>query len=293
MESLDVQNLLKKQVEVIEESLTQSDEIYNVVDDVTGKHWLGYLAESHPSDLVVCNHDTLRAMFKVLNQAGIKDLPGIPGDIFEAETIPLPDVIMQHPDGDRSPAHIRVLVHPEDRIGYFAFEVDGITLIHRVVPVVSEQGSYWLEPEQCYVSDPIFLENMRKHYSFTGLYTYIDQGLKLWYSLQVLLLNPQVKDILLKKDGKEKLGGRCCSARKDGRKALYVKRHVVHGDIFEQTAPGSRERHTLSWYVIGHWRNYKSGKKTFVNGYWKGPMRHMEKNLDDGRERVLPQEEAA
>ena len=29
-------------------------------------------------------------------------------------------------------------------------------------------------------------------------------------------------------------------------------------------------RHIDAWYVMGHWRQYKSGKKVWIKGYWKG-----------------------
>ena len=62
-----------------------------------------------------------------------------------------------------------------------------------------------------------------------------------------------------------------------------IKKANMHRDGFT--------RKTLSWYVIGHWREYKaSGKKVFIQGYWKGEMRHLQKNLDKGRIRIVKPE---
>jgi hypothetical protein len=33
-------------------------------------------------------------------------------------------------------------------------------------------------------------------------------------------------------------------------------------------------RKSMIWYVTGHWREYKSGKRIFIQGYWKGALRH-------------------
>ena len=46
------------------------------------------------------------------------------------------------------------------------------------------------------------------------------------------------------------------------------------------------ERHTLVWYVIGHWRNYGSGKRVFIQPYWKGALRNLKMSLD-GRDREI------
>ena len=46
------------------------------------------------------------------------------------------------------------------------------------------------------------------------------------------------------------------------------------------------KRHALLWHVIGHWRTYKSGKKVFVQPYWKGALREV-KNMEEAREREI------
>jgi hypothetical protein len=47
----------------------------------------------------------------------------------------------------------------------------------------------------------------------------------------------------------------------------------------------------MIWYVTGHWREYKkTGKRIFIQGYWKGALRDMKstafQNLEP-REREL------
>jgi hypothetical protein len=50
-------------------------------------------------------------------------------------------------------------------------------------------------------------------------------------------------------------------------------------------------RRSMIWYVTGHWREYKkTGKRIFIQGYWKGALRDMKstafQNLEP-REREL------
>ena len=111
-----------------------------------------------------------------------------------------------------------------------------------------------------------------------------------WYSIQIALLHPAVKEVF-QNPKKEKVSmndvKKYCT--KD-RKVKYIKKHIVNKDQLEDLMYGEnkkhQKRHCLVWYVIGHWRTYQDGRKTFIQPYWKGALRQIKKNLDN-REREL------
>ena len=48
----------------------------------------------------------------------------------------------------------------------------------------------------------------------------------------------------------------------------------------------------MLWYVAGHWRTYKDGRKIFIKPHWKGPLRDSKNKIGiETRERVIPIEE--
>lgn len=256
------------------------------------------LKSSNPSDLLVVTSNLYSQFHDLLNGAGLGNKMGVPSDIFEAGTIPMRDCLIEIelPNMDNLVYRVTVLFDEDGfDCGYLTFQENEMIITWPI-----ESPAFFNETDKMVLS----LFNVFAPGSETGfkilsnaknvapgflMHTYMTMDLmfKLWYAFQICLLNPEVKDVIMRKTGKEKLDGRCYTSKKDKRKARYVKRHRVESDIFKTATDGSIERHTLCWYVIGHWRNYSNGKKTFVKPYWKGPLRHMEKNFDQGRERVV------
>ena len=299
--------LTKEEVELVDRVFSDSDSNFRKRSDFMEEHfdfaglassmqfvkeeeadiWMECLSATNPSDLVHFDDDLLQKLFEMLEQIGINDVIGIPEDIFEEDTIPIPDVLItiEKVDGDV----VRIVTG--DGYGYFVYDVVGepLRFVQRLCRYHDgESMKVVIDPFCGYADNEDYMRLFMTKFDMTKYYIFMDQILKLWYVLQILLLNPEVKNLVMKKDGKVKTRGACFTAAKDGRKARYVKRHLVHGDIFgEQKEDGTYERHTLCWYVIGHWREYQNGKKTFVKGYWKGPLRHSKKNLDKGRERLV------
>lgn len=114
--------------------------------------------------------------------------------------------------------------------------------------------------------------------------------LRTWYSIQIAMLNPEIK----KAFGRPKMikeRTKTTGERNGARITRYVKRYVVNEIALSETLYGknvkTRKRQALCWYVCGHWRHYKSGRMTFIKGYWKGAMRDAKRNLDDGRIRQI------
>lgn len=248
-----------------------------------------WVKNSNPSDLIVMTDSIMQQFFGIMKKAGITDSYGIPCDIFEADTIPIRDCVLEFSDS----SCIRLCLN-DSLDGYFTYQMKEETPSSKANPFVVSfpltivNDSVCLDLTSIYTSSYILVKRFFDKVNCTGFMILMDQILKLWYTMQICLLNPQVKDQLMRKDGKQKLNGVCLTSKKQGRKAKYVKRHRVETDIFKTaTDETGIERKTLSWYVIGHWRNYANGKKSFVNGYWKGPLRHTKKNLDGNRERVI------
>jgi len=54
-------------------------------------------------------------------------------------------------------------------------------------------------------------------------------------------------------------------------RVLKLIRNVyINENTIERFKRSEFTRHIDAWYVMGHWRQYKSGKRVWVKGYWKG-----------------------
>lgn len=255
------------------------------------------LSVSSPSDYIVYDKETYNAFNNYL----IKSLEikrdifyqQIPNDIFVAKTIPLPDVVFKSSFGNEgsSDIHIRC-VYAQDKLIIAIFRKG--ELGSAVIAKQDSDSTYALDGANIYIEDLNFYDKIIQDYKIEvrwvtlGVATHIFAH---WYALQIMMLNPVIKERLFEKDRKEKLhvssdyilGSEINTSKK--RKAKYVKykritNTIIHSDIL-------RKKHVLCWYVIGHYRHYKNGTKSWVNGYWKGPLRELQKNLDDGRERLV------
>ena len=120
-------------------------------------------------------------------------------------------------------------------------------------------------------------------------------ALSIWYGIQLALLNPVTKEAFVRA-GKAKYRDAQSTEKGSTYKkgpTRYIKVRRLHEGNFDRLLKGtgrSRERHTLAWRVIGHWRHYQNGKTVFIKPYWKGLLKDIQK--EDCRERkiVLPEE---
>lgn len=112
----------------------------------------------------------------------------------------------------------------------------------------------------------------------------------LWYAVQIALLHPVTKmvfsakgvEVSTKYKGKGK-----------NRKQIvkYIKRHIVEmGNLPVSKTNRQFERKTLAWYVIGHYREYKDGKRIFVKPYWKGEMRELKKAVEQRERKIVTED---
>lgn len=104
-----------------------------------------------------------------------------------------------------------------------------------------------------------------------------------WIGIQLALLNPVIKErtrIETVPDMNNNL-----NKKKGKGPKRYVKK-VTIGDISDMNFGQKRKNNITEpfWWVSGHWREYKSGKKVFIQGYWKGPFREFG-NICEGEPR--------
>lgn len=103
-----------------------------------------------------------------------------------------------------------------------------------------------------------------------------------WIGVQIALLNPIIKE-RTRIETVPDLNKSTKKGKKGPKK--YVKRIII-GDISDMEFGEKKTKHIKEpfWWVSGHWREYKSGKKIFINGYWKGPFREFG-NICEGEPR--------
>lgn len=106
-----------------------------------------------------------------------------------------------------------------------------------------------------------------------------------WYYVQIALLHPTIKEvfrhsgIMSDKDREE-------SKDYKKRPLFYQKVKTINMREFDEAVKHSINRKALIWYVIGHWRTYKDGRRIFIQPYWKGALRET-KTVETPRERII------
>ena len=132
------------------------------------------------------------------------------------------------------------------------------------------------------VSFPEYMDQAYDHNEnvFMGLIIQTEQMLShaitAFYSINAALLNPVIMEVYNNKTSR--IPDRSVTAKKATKrgKIRYVKRHLISTiDIDKAFEKRGFVRKAMIWYVTGHWREYKSGKKVFIQGYWKGALRNM------------------
>lgn len=225
----------------------------------------------------------------------------IPSDLFFAGKIPLMDceiVVDETEDPDGVVCKYRVVIFPDyqERIT----EAVGDTVYVGAVIAFLNGYTFFMPIGVCEGVNVMMTGPFGYHNVPDGLlklckesWTQMDamkmgyQFLITWYGIQVALLHPTVKEVFRHPRTEPVCSG---SGKKDGRRVVrYMRKHVINAADINTAAYGTGreyERHTLVWYVIGHWRNYASGKRVFIQPYWKGALRHLKMSLD-GRDREI------
>lgn len=224
-----------------------------------------------------------------------------PSDLFFAGTIPIRDLDLTIDLGENQKAYCRVVVnenYQEDLIDSDIAYVANLVLYDKkkkmIVPIAVFKGVDFITMAEGvgYVNYPA-VERVTENITVKVLSDFTYEIMRIWYSIQIALLHPTIKDIILTgRRVKERIPK---EEQDKSRKRIvrYVRHRVINRKSLEEAVsvePGNYSRHTLVWHVLGHWRICKSGKKVFVRPHWKGPLRAIKKNLDDcERQIVLPE----
>jgi len=138
-------------------------------------------------------------------------------------------------------------------------------------------------------------KNIKNLHSLSSaqLKSYIDivQGaVVLWYKIQISLLHPQIKEIF-HVDGLEVKTNNITRHKKKSKRTpvKYIRKRVVN--LKKMPLPNNKyQRKTFAWYVIGHYREYKNGKRIFIRPYWKGKLKEIKKYRMRDREMQVGEE---
>jgi len=276
-----------------------------------------HLGSTSPTDHITLTRDGDLKILSLWSGKKIVDIQngvmgvGIPSDIFFAGTIPLLDCIITVDEqnyfdgyGTLTQCQISIFQDYQERI-FLAQESDDICVgvlvpeffnvesIGIIIPIKIQKGINYMfgnsvgwqkgckEILEDFISYPH--DNNSKYIAMMGA-----EWISTWYGIQIALLHPTVKEIFNKpqrttyniKEAKVK--------HKSKRKVRYIKRHVLDAARLEKLIHGEGKinRRALIWPVIGHWRTLKSGKKIFIQPYWKGELKEMKKAAEE-RERII------
>ena len=242
------------------------------------------------TDLIKMN-DKLEATLRSLWAKPDED-KAVPSDLFYANTIPLRDFAIQN---DLARFEFNMYDIPlEWSVDWVDGHMDvfmevSIVALDRDLKIVSTIGGVQGGDIITIISSKAIVngkeENIRNVDVSRGVYDVTKKAMGIWYGVQVALLHPTIKEVFSHPHTiKERIPK---EERKNyGHKIYrYVKQHIISNDDVNTIIHGKFQRHALVWYVTGHWRKCKSGKITFIQGYWKGALRETKKA--DVREREL------
>lgn len=250
---------------------------------------------SYPAtDVVKIDHKTDMELYQTVINENVNTIAQTPSDIFYADTIPLKDMEIEIDERDTTFSwgkgrviRYRVVIfenlqsiHESEmaEIGYLIIYVPQTKKIAVVISLAVEKGNDYIFPASAYAMANIPIT--------ANIFT------NTWYAIQIALLHPKIKQLF---DCPMRVPVHNNGNRKDSKRRIkYVKVHDLRVDDVKNIThePETINRKCLVWYVIGHWRQYKTGKKVFIQGYWKGKLRDIKRNLDE-RERVVEPEDIA
>lgn len=107
-----------------------------------------------------------------------------------------------------------------------------------------------------------------------------------WYGIQIALLHPIIKEVFSSPNIVKSRNN--LITKKNNNTTKYIKKHYITKDSIKKANDNKSQykRKTLLWWVIGHWREYKSGKKIFVKGYWKGALRYTNQTIEPRKREI-------
>lgn len=312
--------------------IKKSDSMF--VDPLLNNILVSKINKSCPSDIIdICNRESYDSMRTFWNPDGIE---GVPADIITANTIPIKDSLIKYywpddhtrysidrivifddyiktnddlcGDGDTEEKYIIGILNP-----CYTTDVD-TTIVDSTLSIMKDTLSkifslLFIKEGVNNIFVARLSGSLKKSIVASGKVKYAEwrpestyNSIKVWYGIQVSMLNSTIKSELydskkteasfIKEDCIKEL--LCNSDMLAKRKLKFIVENTQKTTIDKaveratKRAPkGEFHRHCLVWYVRGHWRTLKSGKKVFVKPQWRGPLRETKRNFDLGRERKI------
>ena len=277
------------------------------LNDDENKLLLSKIKESKPSDLI-CIDSKADSKFKSLAKDSFRSSDSgkisIPSDIFFSTIIPLMEFHLHINDisfdGEVCDTRIVVFndiyrlsnIDDDEEVDVGAIIITMFGGGDIILPLTVKKGVDFMlaKFELGYNNIPksarnMYQANMPAYIVINAICEY----LLTWYGIQIALLHPDMKEILSLGRPVSFHGS---SSKRGKKKVRYIRKHIITVDDIEAKMRVAEEvagitRHTSAWYVMGHWRTCKSGKKTFIKGYWKGPNRNQKESPEELREREV------
>ena len=269
-----------------------------------------YVSHGKPTDHIFLSQKDDECLCELWKKGFSTEKGFIPSDLFFAETVPLLDCMItvdeSHIPGGKE-FEYRVTIFPDykERISQTVKSPNGayVGAVSWAVgnedfgysPLIVKYGLDRLGIGGTGYSSEglrIAMEDAYKNYSMQYFCERVFALMSTWYGIQIALLHPMVRDVFARPTDEKVILEEPNKGGGKRRVVRYVKKHVVNADKIRKklvTNDGKFSRHTLCWYVIGHWRNSSNGEKTFIQPYWKGPMRALKMD-QEGREREIVME---
>ena len=263
---------------------------------------------SEPSDIVTIRSE--EESLNLLEKWSVIDDKNfyIPADIFLEGTVPIYDFVFEYkpPEGPIfyfCPTYRFIVFKEYEKqfnehekiksvllgvvIANFEFNSKNVQLAN-TFSIVKKTGAIQNEPYIGYRG--INLDGLNKIPSdmFNFLMDSFQSVLIDWYSIQHALLNPVIKEQIRNRRLEPDKEDEIVEYRyKKNKQVAYIKRiPIVIEDLIEGYTK-KYERHTDKWSVLGHWRTYKSGKKSWIKPHEKGPKRGQKLDNQEIRERKI------
>lgn len=245
-----------------------------------------------PSDRVYISQDAVEELKTLWLKDDISDYARyVPSDIIFAKKLSILDmeiVIDENPKSLIQPMRVVISENYQDLLDKYADDDKVITIGCLIVPIGGSDKNGFvfsigvlpgfdcicidMEPAMYGLQQNLhnaFFDKFRPHEG--GMLRVCTILMQYWYSIQLSMLHPVTKMLY---EHKHKI--------KDRRKYMLGKKcdklvrpintvHITLDEIRDVYKSANYNNHA-NYYVIGHWRTYKTGKKTFVSPYWKGEI---------------------
>lgn len=250
------------------------DPIYLLADDKREK-MIDIVTRTQPDDEFEFNNLVENDMLNLWWKEGTTKF-GIPSDIFFDGNVCCTDCIIKRDGFDP----FRVIIHNNYKnrirrkntaeVGILVYSLDryeGGERITLIAPIrVKKCTNYILLSPICFIGIHEYINEYIKQHTWNLIRDIVGECISVWYSLQLTLMHPSFNPLFTISTN--------YAINTDGTKTPRKKKRIK--------SIASPRMKKLSWYVSGHWRHYSSGIVIYIKGYWKGPLRHLKREISEG-----------